>query len=150
MSHLSHKSQALRTQSLIKTVEAILVMFTAIFVTALLPSLLLQYVFSSEALFEQPALLEYIPVVSFLAGIAYFIYAMVGNVLREGKARRFDLEAEEMGCDCGHDHHHHDDMAELEAMLDEVEAGSKAEMKTSSARKTAKKAGKKSAKRSRK
>ncbi|HEX7017654.1 MAG TPA: hypothetical protein VF209_01975 [Patescibacteria group bacterium] len=147
MSHLRHKSQALRTQSLIKTAEAILVIFAAIFVTAILPSLLIQYVFSGQALFEQPPVLQYIPVVSFVIGIGYFIYAMVGNILREGKARRYDLEAEAMGddCGCGHDH---SDLAELEAMLDEVE--SQAEMKSSPARKTTRKAGKKTAKKSRK
>lgn len=149
MSHLRHKSQQLRTQSLIKTVEAVLVLFAAIFVTALLPSLLIQYVYSGQALFEQPAALQYIPVISFIVGIGYFIYAMVGNVLREGRARRFDMEAEAMHDECCGNCMHDGDMAELEAMIDEAEASAKAETKTNTARKTAKKVSKKAPKKSR-
>lgn len=145
MSHLRHQAHQLRTQSLIKTVEAILVLFAAIFVTAILPSLLIQYVYAGQALFEQPAVLQYIPVVSFVIGIGYFLYAMVGNLLREGKAKRLELEAEAMGdCDCGHhDHMHDEDLAELEAMIEAAESEAKAETKKTGARKTAKKAAKK-------
>ncbi len=102
--HHQFQAQQLRTQSVVKAVESIAVFVFALFTSALLPSLLFRYLYANQELTEQPKMLEYIPVAAFVVGVAYFVYAMVGNWARDGKARRLEQEAIECGCDdCGCD-----------------------------------------------
>lgn len=74
---LSFKVSRLRAKNQNTMITAITVLVAALFTIALLPSLLIQYVYAGQQLFKQPALLEYIPVVSFVAGMGYFLFAVV-------------------------------------------------------------------------
>jgi hypothetical protein len=108
--------QDMRLKSLQASIESIAVFILAIFVSALLPSLLFRYMFANQQLLEQPKIFEYIPVVSFALGIGYFIYAMAGNLMREMSIKKTLSDMEMMGCDCdgcdchGMDDHHHEMM----------------------------------------
>jgi len=82
--------EQLRTRSVQKTLESLLVLVAALFVSALLPSLLVRYLYADQQLFEQPPALEIIPVIAFVIGISYFIYAAIGNILREMEAQRLE------------------------------------------------------------
>lgn len=87
--------QYLRAQSSQRMLEAVTVFVAALFVSALLPSLLVRYVYAGQALFEQPPVLDMIPVVAFVIAIGYFLFAVVGNVMREMRMRV--LERQVMG-----------------------------------------------------
>jgi hypothetical protein len=87
----------LRAKNLQRTLESLSVFILAIFVSALLPSLLVRYVYAGQQLFEEPELLQYIPLVSFVIGIAYFIYALVSNIMREMKIDRLERQMMGMG-----------------------------------------------------
>ncbi|HYD35491.1 MAG TPA: hypothetical protein VD999_05465 [Vitreimonas sp.] len=140
-SSIHFKVEQLRQKSLLKTVESVAVFFFSIFVTAFLPNLLIRYVYANQQLFEQPKLLEYIPTVSFVLAVAYFLFAMIGNLLREMKAQKLEKEAESMvgcdceDCDCG-SHDSHMTMMPESASVNELSAALK---KSSRGRKTSKK-----------
>lgn len=99
--------QNLRLKSIGKTIEAVLVLITALFVSALLPGLLIRYVYATQQLFEQPKPLEYIPVGAFVIGIFYFLLAMGGNIRRERRVARLEQEIKDLEfsgcCGCGCD-----------------------------------------------
>ncbi len=82
----------LRAKNMQRTLESLLVLILAIFVSALLPSLLVRYVYAGQQLFEEPQALQYIPLVSFVIGIGYFIYTVVTNMMREMKATRLERQ----------------------------------------------------------
>lgn len=91
-STLQFQVNQLRQKNQVKALEAIAVFLLALFVTAILPSLLIQYVYANQQLFEQPLVLELIPMVSFVVATAYFIYVAVTNWMREAKAARMERE----------------------------------------------------------
>ncbi|MDQ3008144.1 MAG: hypothetical protein M3Q81_00950 [bacterium] len=78
----------LRKRSLQATMETISVSVMSFFVLALLPSLLIRYVYANQQLFEQPKALEYIQLAAFLIGVVHFIYTMVSNLRREAQIRQ--------------------------------------------------------------
>jgi uncharacterized membrane protein len=90
--NLQFQIAQLRQKNQTKALESIAVFLLALFVTAILPSLLIQYVYAGQQLFEQPMVLELIPVISFAIAVAYFIYAAVANWRRESKAARLERE----------------------------------------------------------
>lgn len=120
MSHASpFKVEQLRMRNVIDSIQAVGVFLLALFVTAFGPSLLLRFVYANQELMEQPMLLEWLPVVCFVAGVGYFVYVMVMNMMREMQARKMEKEVAEMGLDCDccgcsceecEPHHHHDEM----------------------------------------
>lgn len=90
------------------TVESIAVVVLALFVSAILPSLLVRYYYADQQLFEQPQLLEYIPVVAFVLGAGYGIFAFAINFLRSRKIKQLseELDRELLFADsscCGQD-----------------------------------------------
>jgi flagellar biosynthesis protein FliQ len=130
-SSLEFQVEQLRARNLQRTLESLLVFILAIFVSALLPSLLVRYLYAGQQLFEEPQLLQYIPVVSFVIGVAYFIYAVVTNLMREMKATR--LERQMMGSTGA------SSMTDLHAAMERVEASaSRSTSPRSKTRKTAK------------
>lgn len=100
--HLYFQVKQLRTRNAIKLLESIVVFIAALFTTVFLPSLLLRYYYNPEELFAEPALLEFIPAVSFAVAGLYFLYVVIGNLMREKRAsilerQMLDLEG---GCSC--------------------------------------------------
>lgn len=88
----SHQFQIeqLRAINLQKTIEALLVMLGSLFVTALLPSLLIRYVYADQQLMAEPAALQVIPLVSFVIGLGYGLFVLITNILRERKAAHLE------------------------------------------------------------
>lgn len=76
------KIQQLRLKNIQKIMEFIGVMIMVIFINALLPQLLLQYVYAGQELFAPPAALNIIPLVSFVLAVIYFVYVLLGNLRR--------------------------------------------------------------------
>jgi hypothetical protein len=117
----------LRTKNLTRTLETILAFLSALFITALLPSLLARYMYSEEQLMtSQPVLLEYIPVAAFVVAMLFLAFAVVGNFIREKLAKQLESELEMSGDDCGcncYDSHSsmgNSEMMELENMVDKA------------------------------
>jgi Flp pilus assembly protein TadB len=160
-SPIQFKIAELRQRSMLRTTEAILVVFAAIIAIAVLPTLLLRYLYDPTQLLEQPKLLEYIPVVSIVIATIYLLRALLGNMKREKEVKSLVMEMEMMDDGCcgsgkcgGHsedsmeDEDWDEDLKELEELLAEVEAEEAAEgTKKSSKKKAApKKSTKKSSK----
>jgi len=120
---LSFKVSQLRAKNQNAMLTAVAVLIAALFVTALLPSLLIQYVYAGQQLFKQPVLLEYIPVVSFVVGVGSFLVAAVGNVLRCKRIKFLENQLETESCTCCED----DDevLAELESLAETLIAEKK-------------------------
>jgi len=135
MSHSPNhfKVMEIRKRSMVHTTEAIMVIFAALLAIAILPSILLKYLYAGQQLFEQPKLLEYVPIVSFGIATFYFLRALIGNMKRDSEVKRLMVEIDMMGDDCcgssrgsssndgNDDEEWDDDLQELEELLAEVE-----------------------------
>ena len=149
-SQVQFKIQNLRAKSLLETMEALLVSVAAFMVMAILPSLLIRYLYESANLFEQPKTLEYIPVLAFSVSIFYIVKALFFNMRRAGQIKILEMELEATDDSCescqGEDEAEDEDwekeLAELEALLDEDDKKTDGK----SAKKASKKSLKKSAK----
>lgn len=143
--------QQLRARNLAATLETILAFLAALFITALLPSLLVRYLYSADQMMtEQPVILEYIPVVSFIFAVGYLVFTVIGNIRREKLAKKLESQLAMMDMDsdgCCGGHHHSDsdvsetEMRELEDIVDSAlnsKSGKSAtSTKSSSAKKSA-------------
>jgi len=89
---LQFKIQNLRSTTMQRTTEGLFVVVASLFVTALLPSLLIKYFYANAQLFEQPKLLEYIPVATFVISVAYIVFVIFGNMTRGAKIRQAETE----------------------------------------------------------
>jgi hypothetical protein len=115
-----------------KVLEGILALLTAIFITALLPSLLLQYLYADQMLTEAPPLLNYLPVVTFGAGVLYLLYVIIGNVMRSQEITRLEREMMMTADSSTMDMTSNDaELEELEALVDEALASQTSKATTS-------------------
>ncbi len=124
-SYIQHQIKSLKIDSTQKVMEAIMVTFVALFTMAVLPSLLVQYVYADQGLVEPPALLEYIPVACFAVSILYALYVIFTNMKRASKVRQLEQDLYFMaGSDDTIDSSMTDDteLKELEKMVDEAMA----------------------------
>jgi flagellar biosynthesis protein FliQ len=119
----------LRMKNAVKALEGILVLVACFLVAAFLPQLLIQYVYAEQQLFEQPALLTYLPVSIFVIGIAYFLFVMFGNLRREMEAQKLEKEVQlAMSMDdcCGGACGHHDHDLMMDDKTDSMSVASEA------------------------
>ncbi len=124
---LSFKVTQLRAKNQNAMLTAVTTMVAALFVTAILPSLLVQYVYAGQQLFTQPMLLEYIPVVSFGVGVTTFLVAVVGNIFRAKRIKFLEKQIEVEGCCyCNEDE---EVLAELETLAEALVKEEKATKK---------------------
>lgn len=145
---LQFKISQMRQDKIIYAIEAIAVIIFALFTSALLPTLLIRYVYANQQLFQQPKALEYIPIVAFVIGAGYFIYATIMMIskarsIKAMEAELADLELLGDGCGCGgncgcgsHDDNW-EDLEELEKLVEEAVA--EAEKEEAATKKTKKK-----------
>jgi hypothetical protein len=147
MTHTQFTIQQLRMENSTKVQESIMVFIAALFVTAILPSLLIQFVYSQEDLFAQPQLVMYIPVASFLVAMAYFLYVVIGNWRRSQKARQLEgqLSASPAG-QMDSDHLSDTEMKELEELVDQALKPKSARKPRAAVAKTSRKTTKKAVK----
>lgn len=140
---LSFKIAQLRVKNQNAMLTATTVLIAALFTTALLPSLLVQYVYAGQQLLKQPVLLEYIPIVSFVLGMGAFLVAVVGNTLRCKRIKFLETQLETEECfDCDDDDEEMlVELEELTETLAEEKKGKKAapKKKKSTSKKVAKK-----------
>jgi hypothetical protein len=100
-SRLQFDIDQLRKEKMVYGIESISVFIFALFATVFLPQLLYKYFYANQKLLEEPKLLGYIPVAAFVLGVAYFAYAMIGNLLRAAKISKLEKElANTSFCDC--------------------------------------------------
>src|SRR5262249_3980214 len=128
------KVEQLRQVNVQRVLESMAVILFAIFVAALLPSLLICYVYASQQLLEQTKVLDYIPLAAFVAGAAYFIFMVIGNTMRELRARQLEKELMNMHCDCSGCDLCDDemmDMSEMEAIAEKAVKSSAKKKKSS-------------------
>ncbi|MDQ5951787.1 MAG: hypothetical protein QG639_1068 [Patescibacteria group bacterium] len=128
-SHTQFQIQQLRALNQQRLLEAIVVLFTAIFVTALLPSLLLEYLYADQVLTEAPPLLKYLPVVVFSIGILYDVYVFATNMSRSNKIKQLEnsMMMSETSMDVSTDD---EELKELEALVDQAIADQTKKTKT--------------------
>jgi hypothetical protein len=127
ISELEFKIQQLRLDKVILAIESIAMVIGALFTIAILPQLLLQYVYDAATLTAEPPLLTYIPVVGFAIAAIYFVYATVMIVMKKLRINAYEKELNELrlmvdedGCECGHDHgHHHHEMEDMSEYMEE-------------------------------
>jgi len=113
------KTLELRVANIYMILVSLLLFMAALFSTAILPQILLRYLYAGQKLTAEPKLLEMIPLVSFGIATLYFLYALVVTTLREMKIKRMKTN------DCQHDRETDADLsdselAELEAIVDEA------------------------------
>lgn len=141
-SHLSFKISQLQAKNQTCMTTALATLVAALFVTAVLPSLLIQYLYADQQLFSQPPLLQYIPVVSFAVGVGAFLFAAVGNFLRAKRIKFLETQLDMQEDDFMQE----DDealMAEIESLAEKLAEEKKPAKKKTTSKKTAKKSSKK-------
>ena len=134
---LQFKIQNLRTASIQRTMEGLFTVVASLFITALLHSLLIKYLYANAQLFEQPKLLEYIPVAAFVISVAYIVLVIFGNITRGAKIRQAEAElaiadslvAKDLGTT-------QEELAELEKIVDKALAKPKKATRTSGKKST--------------
>ncbi|MDA1079307.1 MAG: hypothetical protein O2840_01295 [bacterium] len=123
-----------------RTMEGLFTVVASLFVTALLPSLLIKYFYANAQLFEQPKLLEYIPVATFAISAVYIVFVIFGNIVRGSKIRQAEAElaiadsisSNDMGTT-------QEELAELEKIVDSALAKPKKSTRASATKTTARK-----------
>lgn len=139
--------QSLRSVNQQRVLEAIMVFITALFVSALLPSLMLQYLYADQMLTEAPFVLEHMSGATFTVAMLYLVYVLVGLFTRGKKISQLERELAIMGDTSASQMPDEAELKELEALVDEALKTSKstksssksAKPKRSSKRKTTKK-----------
>lgn len=125
MSSTQFNITKLQHENSTKLLEVLVVFIASFLGIALLPQILVRYVYANQPLLETPVLLEAIPVVLFAFSVAYLVYALVGNYLRYSRIRLMEKDLMmDASCECGGncECHGHDDMKDLEELVKEVEA----------------------------
>lgn len=84
--------QELRMQNIQRVLESMVLFVAALFISALLPSLIIRYAYAGQPLFEQPPILDVIPVVAFVVAVGYFVYAIFDVLMRNARLRRMERE----------------------------------------------------------
>jgi len=84
--------EQLRAKNLHKSLEALISLVGALFVSALLPSLLVRYFYADQNLMEEPRLLQFIPLVAFIYAIGFCLQAAITNMMREMSIKRLEAE----------------------------------------------------------
>jgi hypothetical protein len=103
-SSLQFQIEQLRHDKIVYALESIAVLVFSFFMAVFLPQLLVRYLYADQQLFQEPMLLQYIPVVAFAVGTGFFVFAAVGNIMRYFKIRKLEAMLDEddcCGCGCG-------------------------------------------------
>jgi hypothetical protein len=146
-SPLQFEIEQLRMRNLVDAVMSILGFFAAIFATAILPTLLVQYVIPQEQLLQDPLILQLIPVISFVAAFGYFLYTVIMNIIRSRRAAALESELRSYNrlTDDG-DMISEAELAELETIVEDAlkrKPAAKKSTRATTARKTTKAASRK-------
>jgi len=145
--------QQLRTKNLTAAIESIAVVMGAVITNMLVPQLLIKYVYDPTTLTEAPAIFELLPLITYGIALAYFVYAMVGNFLRNKKANNLEQELLINGnsdccadgtCSCNGDDQEEISDAELKELEKIVDEALKPKAKKTVAKSSKKKSSKKS------
>ncbi len=134
-SNLQFKIDQLRKEKMILGIESIAVFIFSLFISIFLPQLLYTYFYADQQLLAEPKLLTYIPVISFVIGIAYFLYMVFMNTSKATQVKRMEAELAALSEDTLND----DDLAEVQKIVDEIVAEEKPRRKTASKTKRTKK-----------
>ena len=104
--HTQFTISQLRATNQQRLLESIAVFVAALFTSAFLPQLLVQYVYSQEQLMtETPVIFEYLPAITFGVGILYFLFAIITNLMRSRQIKQLATELNLECCGGGcHDH----------------------------------------------
>ncbi len=141
MNTLQFRISQLRVRNQQVVIEGIMVLIAALFVSALLPSLLVRYVYATQNLTAEPALLGAIPTAAFAIGMLYFLYAMVMVLVRERRAKVLERELEALMPAMANTSLPEAELAELESIVDKAlaqKSGRKSTAKRARTKKTVK------------
>ena len=113
--HLEFQIDQLKKDKMILALESIGMFLFSFFLTVYLPQLLFQFLFANQQLTEEPPVMKYIPVASFVIAVGYFFYATAMVMMKAMKVKQLSKELSMMpmddccGGECGCDHDHHDE-----------------------------------------
>ncbi len=124
--------QSLRAVNQQRTLESILVFIAALFVSALLPSLMIQYLYADQMLTEAPVVIEHMSGVTFAIAMLYLLFVLIGNFIRGKKIAQLERELAIMTDTTGEQLPDEAELKELEALVDEALQSSKSGAKTKS------------------
>lgn len=130
-SYTQFQINSLRSVNLQRTLEAIMVFIAALFVSALLPSLLLQYLYANQQLTKAPLILEHMSAVTFAIAIGYLLFVIFGIITRGKKISQLERELAIMVDSSTEQLPDEAELKELEALVDEALKNSKRKTRTS-------------------
>ena len=83
-------------------IESISVFIFSLVLTIYLPQLLYKYFYANQELLEEPKIMGYIPLISFVIGVGYFAYAMIMSIMMDIQIKKSEKELANLGgCTCG-------------------------------------------------
>lgn len=91
-SYAQYQVQSLKMTNIQRVMESVMVMFIALFSTAVLPSLLIQYVYNDPTMLQPPKVIEYIPMVCYAISALYVIFVIVTNMQRGKKIKQLEQD----------------------------------------------------------
>ncbi len=124
--------QSLRAVNQQRILESILIFIAALFVSALLPSLLIQYVYADQMLTEAPLVIEHMSGVTFAIAVLYLLYVLFGIFLRGKRIAQLERELAIMSDTSSEQLPDESELKELEALVDEALQSSKSANKSTS------------------
>lgn len=125
-STLQFKIDQLRKDKMILAIESIAVFIFSLFVSIFLPQLIYTYFYADQQLLAEPKVLTYIPVISFIIGVGYFLYMLVMNITKATQVKRLEAELSALSEDTLND----DDLQEVQKIVDEIVAEERPARKT--------------------
>ena len=138
--------QALRSTNQQRILEGILVFIAALFVSALLPSLMLQYFFADQMLTEAPLVIEHMSGVTFTIAMLYLLFVVIGLFTRGKKIAQLQRELAMMTDSSANELPDEAELQELEALVDKALQSSKTGSKSKAVNSATKSASKKASK----
>ncbi len=100
MSNAHFKIQQLRAQNGVCMISTVAVYMASLFTIAVLPSLIIRYFYAEQQLFDQPQILDLVPVVAFAISTLYFLFGAGMSIARELSARKLEKTLATENC-CG-------------------------------------------------
>lgn len=145
-SQLQFEINDLRQQSIQHLLEAVGVFMTALIMASLLPSILLQYVYTDQAALmggETPFWLQNGPQIIFYGGVLYFVFVAITTAMRSRKIGMLKQQLAMIGADANFSKDElaaqEKELASLEKMVDEALKDDKKPKKSTTKKTTTKK-----------
>lgn len=117
---VSFQIKQLRAKNAQTLLEIIVVLLACVFVTIFLPQILFKFIYANQQLTEEPALLGWIPTLSFAVGLIFTVYGLLTNLMRERKITQLSSELMTLAGNMNSPAMTPGELAELEKVVDDA------------------------------